>query len=312
MTLRRTIMREAAFAAAIVALGAAMVTGGIAPASAQQIAARVNGEIITAMDVTQRQRLLQLQGSKGVSRDQALNELIEDQLKLQTAQRYRMEINDAEINQIVTSMARRMNADIKQFSQGLMQAGVSINALKQKLRADMAWNNLVRGKFQADLQVREKDVFLAARAKGDEETGFTYTLRPILLVVRQGAPATVIESRRREAEALRTRFQSCDDGLRLARGMRDVAVREPIVRSSADLPPRLREVLNATSVGRLTPPDVTPSGVEVFAVCERQESRVTVSGAVRDTREKMFSERFEAEGKRYMQQLKRNALIETR
>lgn len=312
MSLRRSIMKGAAAAAAAVAFCAATFAAGTSPASAQQIAARVNGEIITAMDVVQRQRLMQLEGERGATRKQALDALIEDQIKLQTAQRYRLEIKDEDLNQVIAGMASRMNASPKQFADGLMQAGVSVNALRRKLRADMAWQNIVRGKFQSDLQVREKDVFLAAREKKDGDVAYTYTLRPILLVVRQGAPPNVIEARRREAEALRGRFQNCDEGLRLARGMRDVAVREQIIRSSADLPPRLREVLNTTNVGRLTPPDITPSGVEVFALCERAESRVAVSGAVRDAREKMFSERFEAQGRRYMQQLRRNALIEVR
>ena len=49
----------------------------------------------------------------------------------------------------------------------------------------------------------------------------------------------------------------------------DVAVRETITRQSADLGQQQRDVLNNTPVGRLTPPEVTPQGVEVFAVCQQ-------------------------------------------
>jgi peptidyl-prolyl cis-trans isomerase SurA len=131
-------------------------------------------------------------------------------------------------------------------------------------------------------------------------------------VVPRGAGGGAMESRRREAEGLRSRFQNCEDGLRLARGLRDVAIREQMVRSSADLPPKLREVLDGMSIGRLTPPEVTPTGIEVFALCARTETKGSLSGAQRDVRERMFSERFEAEGRRYLRELRRSAAIETR
>ena len=66
------------------------------------------------------------------------------------------------------------------------------------------------------------------------------------------------EARKKDVEALRARFQSCDEGLRLAMALPDVAVRETITRQSADLgaaATRSRSTIRA--VGHLTPPDVT-------------------------------------------------------
>ena len=42
------------------------------------------------------------------------------------------------------------------------------------------------------------------------------------------------------------------------RALRDVAVREPLQRSSADLAPQLRDLLDGMEVGHLTPPEATP------------------------------------------------------
>jgi peptidyl-prolyl cis-trans isomerase SurA len=306
------IARSLTAALAPAALCLTVLTAGAPPAAAQQIVARVNGEPITAVDLSQRTRLNQVSGSKVVGRNEVLNELIDEQLKLQTAARYRMTITEAEVDQVIANMAGRMRASPDQFAKALAGSGLSINALKRKVRADIAWNQIIRGKFQAALQVREKDVFLAAREQSKETVGYDYTLRPILLVVPRGAGGGAMESRRREAEGLRSRFQNCEDGLRLARGLRDVAIREQMVRSSADLPPKLREVLDGMSIGRLTPPEVTPTGIEVFALCARTETKGSLSGAQRDVRERMFSERFEAEGRRYLRELRRSAAIETR
>lgn len=298
---------------ALIAASLALIAVGVQPTAAQQVVARVNGEPITAVDVAQRMRLLQVSGGKNATRQSVLDELIDEQLKMQTARRYKVEISDAEVDQVVANMASRMRVSPQQFGQVLGSAGISINALRRKLRADIAWSNIIRGKFHASLQIRDKDVFMAARGDGKEaEVAYDYTLRPILLVVPRGAGAGVLESRRREAEGLRTRFQDCEGGLRLARGLKDVAIRETMTRNSADLPAKLREVLDRMAIGRLTPPDVTPNGIEVFALCAKTSSKGATTGAERDVREKMFGERYEAEARRYLRQLRRAAAIELR
>lgn len=297
-------------------LGIAAALAVALPADAQQIVARVNGEPITAIDVAQRTRLLQVSG-KPPSRKEVLDELIDESLKIQTARRYRIDVSEANVDQVVANMASRMRADPSQFAKILEGSGISITALRRKLRADIAWNQIVRGKFQASLQIREKEVVELAEARRKDKEGaattpYQYTLRPILLVVPRGAAANALDLRRREAEGLRTRFQNCDDGIRLAKGLREVVVREPIVRSTGDLGAKLREVIDAVPIGKLTPPEVTANGIEVFAICEKKALKTGDTGTARDVREELQGERFQAQGKKYLRELRRVAAIEIR
>jgi len=124
--------------------------------------------------------------------------------------------------------------------------------------------------------------------------------------VQKGASA---EGRIREAEALRSRFENCEDGITLARSLRDVAVREPTRRSSADLPDNLRQLLNSTPVGKLTKPEVNSQGVAVFALCEKREN-TTDTPQKRAARAELFSSRFEAQSKHYLDELRRGSMIE--
>jgi hypothetical protein len=101
--------------------------------------------------------------------------------------------------------------------------------------------------------------------------GYDYTLRPILFVVPHGDKA-LQESRRKDAEALRSRFTTCDTGLLFAGSLRDVAIREPITKNSSHLVPALRQILDKTGVGHLTPPETTAQGIELFALCEKKET----------------------------------------
>jgi len=63
------------------------------PAHAQSIAVVVNGQAITDYDVAQRQKLLSL--GKGASRKDALEELVEEQLKFQEAKKLNLSVSDS-------------------------------------------------------------------------------------------------------------------------------------------------------------------------------------------------------------------------
>jgi peptidyl-prolyl cis-trans isomerase SurA len=142
-----------------------------------------------------------------------------------------------------------------------------------------------------------------------DAVGYVYTLYPVMIIVPAGSGDTVLEAKRREADNLRSRFQSCTEGLALARAVRDVAVRDPITRSSADLSPQFRDLLGNMEIGHLTAPDVTAQGLQMFALCEKKES-ATDSPAKRQMREQIFTKRFENESKRFLEELRKQAMIE--
>ncbi len=178
-----------------------------------------------------------------------------------------------EVDNAFADVARNVGMSADQFTEQLKRAGLNPNAFKARLKADLTWSQIVRGRFANSLQVGEKDIFEAEAARNEpKEVGLEYTLHPITFVVPRNSPAPVIEARKREADMLRTRFQDCASGLSFARALRDVVVRPPIRRNSADLSPQLREVLAKVEVGKVTPPEVTTGGVEVFALCEQKET----------------------------------------
>jgi peptidyl-prolyl cis-trans isomerase SurA len=129
------------------------------------------------------------------------------------------------------------------------------------------------------------------------------------MIVQRGAPDSVFEARKHDADALRLRFASCADGIPFARGLSNVAVRDPINKSSADLPPPLRSILDNTEVGHLTPPEQTAEGIQMFAVCSKKESKEDAPG-LKETRDKMFEKKFGAKANRYLADLRRQAMIE--
>ena len=279
-------------------------------AGAQQIVVIVNGEPITALDVDQRSKLSQLSTHKVPPRQEVLDELINERLKLREAKKFGLDVSVSEVDTAYASMASRMRFTADQLTQQLAKSGVNVSTLKARIKADIAWSQIVRGRYQASLQIGEKDILSAMETKSDDSVGYDYTMRPILFLVPAGSAETFIEGRKREAEALRGRFQGCEEGITFARALKDVAVREQVIRSSADIPAELRKVLEGIEVGRLTPPEVTKFGIEMFAICAKKESTADNSPGKRQAKESLMAQRYEQRSKQYLQELRRGAMLE--
>lgn len=294
----------------IVSTAVALVLVGLFGSSAHaQIVLYVTGQPITAYDIEQRGKLIAL-GGKPKPRQEVINELIDDKIKILAGKRFNFEMSQAEVDSAFANIARNAGASTDQFSKMLESRGVNPNTLKARLKADMTWNQIIRGRYGKQLTPSEKDIFEAEMQSSDQkEAGIEYTLHPITFVVPRGSPANVIEARKREAEALRQRFQSCGSGLPFARALREVVVRAPIRRNSADLSPALRDILAKVEVGKVTPPEITEGGVEVFALCEKKETNAD-SPTKRKMRDEIFQRRFQKLADSYLKELRAQAMIE--
>lgn len=296
--------------AATAALAIGVVAGSHSPARSQQVVVFVNGEPITTLDVDRRIKLTEISTHKAQSRQEALDELTVEKLKLQEAKKWKVEITDKEVDTAFGTMARRAGATTAQFTEALTKAGIEVSALKRRIKADIEWSQIVRGRFPSIQNVAEPEVNKAMEERKVEgKEAYQYTLRPLLFIVPHGSPPTLVEARVKEAEALRARFQNCEEGLSFARALRDVAVRDPYTRTSFDFGVQQREVLDGTPVGHLTPPEVSQSGVETFAVCAKKPTGGDTIGK-HQVREEMIGERFQAQAKRYLQELRSKAIIE--
>jgi peptidyl-prolyl cis-trans isomerase SurA len=282
------------------------------PARAQQIVLLVNGTPITDLDIAHREKLIEMSIHKKPARQEVINSLVDETLELREAARYALDPSDADVQSAYDNVATNMGVDTAKLTQMLATGGASADTLKHKLKAQMAWTSLVRGRYKVSLEIGEKDVeaeLQLHQPQDNQQVGYEYTVRPIVLIVPRGAPDAAYEARKRDADALRGRFASCADGVPFARGLPEVAVRDPINKSSADLPPALRSILDNVEVGHLTPPEQTAEGIQMFAVCAKKESKTDAPG-LKEVRDKIFEKRFGAKANRYLADLRRQAMIE--
>jgi len=281
-------------------------------ATAQEVVLLVNGEPITNFDILHRQKFIEMSTHKAPAREQVINSLIDEILELKEAERYTIEPTKADVEEAYDNVAKNMGVDAQKLTQILNNGGASEDTLKHQLKAQMAWSGLVRGRYKASLEIADTDVEAELQLHKPEDAGqvgYEYVVRPIVMIVPRGAPDSAFEARKHDADALRGRFVNCADGVPFARGLPEVAVRDPINKSSAELPPALRSILDNTEVGHLTPPEQTVEGIQMFAICSKKESKTDAPG-LKEVRDKMFEKKFGAKANRYLAELRRQAMIE--
>ena len=301
----RRLMIGAALAIAVLTV--------MTPSAGAQTAVIVNGDPITQFDVEQRAKLIQISTQKTPTRNEVIEELINEKLKIQLLKRFMIDGIDKDVDTAYANMARRMRVTPRDFTENLEKQGLKTETLRSRIKADLVWGQIIRGRYQSSFQFSDKDVAarLASKNRDDANVvGYDYTLRPILFLVPRGSPPSDFEARAKEAEALRARFQNCEEGIALARGIRFVAVRPQVVKGSAELPTALRDVLTKTELGRLTAPETTQQGVEVYALCGKRQSEN--APAKKEVRDEMYTEAFESHSKKFLKELRDQAMIEYR
>ena len=284
------------------------------PAQAQTVVVMVNGEPITDLDIESRSKFDFVSSHKQPSRQEVINELIDEKVKLKEGKKYGVDPTASDIDQSYAGMAQRMRITTDQLSKSLEVKGVRPEMLKNRMRAEMVWTSLVRGRFKEQLQVGERDVAAAVQAQNGEKLqveGFEYKMQPIVLVVPRGSSQAAIEARQKEAELYRSRITSCDEANSQFRSTPNAAIRDSVTKTTADLPEALRKVLDDTPVGHLTPPEVTKQGIEMVVLCSRNPTMIDTPKR-REVREKMYVEKYEKTSKRYLAEIRKAAMIEYR
>ncbi len=140
----------------------------VAPARAEQsigIAAVVNDEAISITDVQDRIKLVMV--SSGLPNNpeirakiqmQVVEGLIDDQLKMQEARRNKIEVSDEEVMDGVKTIAEQNKYAPEQFLVLLEKSGVPKATLLSQIRAQLAWNKVVKDVLRGQIEVKDSDI----------------------------------------------------------------------------------------------------------------------------------------------------------
>lgn len=240
---------------------------------------------------------------------QAIEELIDERLKLQEAKKQSVTIEDSEVDRVVTGIAERNKMTLDQFTK---QVGGTLDPMKSRIRATLSWNEVVRRRFGPLISVNTKDVDkLVASATGGNQEDVELQIQRISIMLPKKMEEHGIAQRIEEAEKIRSRYTDCKSTAAAAAGIPGAKYEAIGKRKSSTLPEPTRTLLLNASDGEMLPPSVGDGAVELYVVCGRdavkagEDKRTQAEGELKQ-------KEFEVMAKRYLKDLREDAHIEYR
>lgn len=265
----RKYLFSAGFALLVAATSVSM-TAYAPQAQASEIKYVVNDVPITSYDIQRRAAFLKLQKRKG----DASEEMIEQTLRLAEMKRLNIRISDKQVEDAYARFAGSNKLKPAQMDQILAQAGVTSNHFKDYIRAQMGWNQALSSRFRAEQGgggTSEQDAVRRMLQQGGAKPSATeYMLQQVIFVVPASERGSIAK-RKREADAMRGRFNGCEQTREFSKGLLDVTVRDLGRVLAPQLPPEWAEDIKKLKAGGATPVRETDRGVEFIGICSARE-----------------------------------------
>ncbi|MEW6633963.1 MAG: peptidylprolyl isomerase [Pseudomonadota bacterium] len=304
-------MRKYLFSAGFALLVAATsvsITVMTPPAFASQVKYIVNGIPITSDDIAHRAAFFKLQHKKG----DAKQEMIDQTLRMAEVKRLGIRITDQQVDAAYQRFASNNKMPLAKLDAIMAQSGVTKEHFKEFIRAQMGWGQALSARYRSGEggAVTEEDAVRRMLDKGGAKpTAMEYMLQQVIFVVPASERSATLAKRKREADAMRARFNGCNTTREFAKGLLDVTVRDLGRVLAPQLPSDWADQIKATKVGGATPTRETERGIEFIGICSSRE--------VSD--DKAAQMVFQAEGgndkdaeelsKKYLDELHKNAKI---
>ena len=305
---------------AAVAVLAVLVSlcGIAAPAFAQaeqSIVVLVNDDPITIYDVEQRQRFLAVTTQEQPSpalKKKATDMLIEERLQIQQGRKLGITPSEEDVTKVLAGMAKNNNMSPEQLGAALGQMGVNIKTLRDRIRAQVVWQDVVRKKFRRDVSIADSEVDKALGSAADaeapkEET--TFQLRQVKYEIPTDADQASIAKQLAAVESVRAKVQSCSNLSSLTKDMKGFKIKTLQDQLPGSLGQPMRTLVMNAKIGQMTPPTLSGSAIEAYAVCgkhavkgnpeKRQQTEmklmeeelgIRAEGLLRDMRQDAFIE----------------------
>ncbi|MCC5995207.1 MAG: peptidylprolyl isomerase [Oceanicaulis sp.] len=259
-----------------------------APAARAQIvegiAAVVNDEPITTLDVRDRMRLILFSAGVEPSEDilaqvldQALRGLIEESIQLQTADQFDLEVEEREIDDALSNLAQSSGESFEALQRDLAEAGVPIGTLRRQVRAEIAWQILTSGRFRQRIRVSDRQIETAMERLVASAQQQQFRMLEVLIETPSGSGGE-----EQAANTIRTIYALLDqeDVPFQALAQQFSAAPSATVGgdtgyvTAASVRPQVLEVVQQMPPGSISNPIRVPGGHMIVALIDRREGRV--------------------------------------
>lgn len=244
-------------------------------------------------------------------RKKALEELIEERLKLQEAKRLTIAVSEDDVQKAFKGVAERNKMTPDQFVAYIRQQGGDATVMKERFRAQIAWREVIRRRYGHQINVSGRDVDRLVASSGPSEETLELQLQKITISLPGKIDQKVMAQGLADADGLRRQFGGCKSTSGLVKGQANAKFEDLGYRKASTVNEPTRSLLVSARDGEMVPPALTGSGVELYAVCGRRTVKVTDEKRQAAENELTMKE-FERLAQRHMADLRRDARIEMR
>jgi peptidyl-prolyl cis-trans isomerase SurA len=293
----------------------------MAYARTEGIAAVVNQDAISMTDLNDRLRLVI--ASSGIKpspeiqdkiTSQVLSELVDEQLKIQEAQREEITVSEQEVQEGFAMIAGQNNLTIEQFAGAMKSDGINPATLERQIRAQIGWSKVIQKVMRPQVTVSDNDVDdYISRLKGSSGKS-EYRVSEIFLPVGEGRPEADAQQLAHklvnEIQSGKVPFGKVAQQFSAAAG----AERGGNIGwvQQGQLAPELDQALSTMQKDGISQPIRTQDGYHILQLRELR----TISEASLPSREQVYStigiQRLEKMQERHLMELRSTAFIENR
>lgn len=201
-----------------------------------------------------------------VLRQQVLERLIVTRIQTQRAGEMGIRVDDRELNEVLTNIAKQNGMTLAEFAQSIRQQGGDYLAVREQVRDEVLIQRLRAREVESRINVSEQDIaFELANQKEDDKE---VRLGHILVAVPDGASADERDAARAKAEALRQRIIDGEDFAQVAiaqsDGQQALQGGDLGWRRLGDLPTLFSENARKLSEGEISPVLEATSGFHIL------------------------------------------------
>ncbi|WP_246780949.1 peptidylprolyl isomerase [Rhizobium sp. BK602] len=281
--------------------------------AASEVRVVVNNSAITSGDIAKRVNFLKLQRQKGDLNKLAQEQLIDETLKRAEIARVRMSVSTTDVDNAFNRFAASNKMSPQQLSQILDKMGVGVDHFKSYIAISMSWPRVVNARFGSGNSNRLSNDDLVTRMTENKAKPVTteYFLKQVIFVVPSAKRNAILNKRKAEADASRSKFPGCDQAKVFAATMHDVSIQDLGRVLAPDLPEIWKPLLEKAQ-GNTTSSVVTDRGVEYVAICSQRQVNDDVAAAAVFRAEdlgKANAQGVSANDKKYVDELRSKAQI---
>lgn len=244
------------------------------------ILATVNDSVITGYDLRQRMLLLiamtQVQPTPEnipAIQQQALNALVDERLQVRELANYEaLRITDQQVDEEITAMAQEVGATPQAYLDFLAQGGIRPVTLREQIRTQIGWSQLVGGRFQGRARVSRAAVDAAMRQISEAAAKKQYLIGEIYIEsARVGGQQAALNGANQLVQQMvqGAPFQNVAQQFSAAPSATRGGDAGWIVEGT--VPPALQQALDQLEVGQLSRPIPVDGGVYIVYMRDKRD-----------------------------------------